>query len=196
MVRALVELFSPLVEVAIHDLEKGQLVAIFNNLSQRKIGEASPLKELGVDVKNFPPYFSPYYKQNWDGRPLKCTSITLRSSEGIPVGLICVNMDVSLFQEGVRFLENFLGVKESGENPIEIFGNSFEEQAELFMQEYEKENHLSIKHLDRNQKRLLVQHLYRKGIFHFKNAAPFIAKKLQLSRASIYNHIKQIGDKK
>lgn len=191
-VRAVVELFHPFVEAAVHDLEQGKIVAIYHNISQRQVGDPSPLKELKVEIEDFPPYFSPYYKQNWDGRPLKCTSITMRNSEGKPIGLICLNVDTTFFQDGVRLLETFLKTKVEAENPIEIFGAQCEEQASRIIQHYLEEKHLSLAHLNRNQKKELVQHLFQKGIFNFKNAAPFIAQKLNTSRATIYNYIKSI----
>lgn len=192
LIQGVVDLFHPFVEAAVHDLEKGKLVAIYHNISRRKVGDASPLKELGVDAKDFPDQFPPYYKENWDGHPLKCTSITLRDKKGKAIGLICINVDVSFFKEGQRLLETFLGIKEEAKNPIEIFGPQFEVQANAMIKQHLDEKHLSLRHLDRDQKKELVQDLYRKGVFNFKNAVPFIAKKLGTSRASIYNHIKQI----
>ncbi len=194
LIQAVVELFHPFVEAAVHDLEQGKVVAIYHNISQRKVGESSPLKELKVEIKDFPDFFSPYYKQNWDGRSLKCTSITMRNKKGIPIGLICINADVSVFQDGCKLLEAFLRIKGNADNPIEIFGSECESQAESVIQQFLAERRLSLNHLSRDQKKELVQRLYRKGVFNFKNAAPFIAKKLNTSRASIYNHIKQIGD--
>lgn len=192
LIQAVVELFHPFVEAAVHDLEQGKLVAIYHNISQREVGEPSPLKALKVETKDFPNYFSPYYKENWDGRPLKCTSITMRNKKGDPIGLICLNIDASFFQDGYRLLESFLKIKTEAKNPIEIFGSQCEEQASCVIQQFLKEKQLSLNHLNRSQKRELVQQLFRKGVFNFKNAAPFIAQKLNTSRASIYNYIKKI----
>jgi predicted transcriptional regulator YheO len=191
MVQAIVELFHPFVEAAVHDLQQGKLIAIYHNISQREVGEPSPLKELKVDVKDFPDYFSPYYKENWDGRPLKSTSITMRNKKGDPIGLICINIDTSVFHEGYRVLETFLKTKTEAANPIEIFGAQFEVQATAVIQQFLDEKSLSLNHLNRDQKKELVQQLYRKGIFNFKNAAPFVAQKINTSRASVYNYIKQ-----
>jgi D-arginine utilization repressor len=193
LILAIVELFHPFVEAAVHDLEEGKLAAIYHNLSQRKVGDASPIKELKVDIKDFPDYFASYYKKNWNGRNLKCTSITIRNDNGKPVGLICFNVDVSFMQEGHSLLEMFLKVKREAENPIEIFGQQCEEQTGIIIQAYLERKNLSLHHLNRSQKKDLVQHLYHKGIFNFKSAAPFIAKLLNLSRASVYNYIKELG---
>jgi predicted transcriptional regulator YheO len=194
LIKAVIEVFHPFVEAAVHDLEKGTVVAIYHNISQRQVGESSPLKELKISTADFPDYFPPYYKQNWDGRSLKCTSITMRNKNGKPIGLICLNIDASFFQDSYQLLKRFLKIEDEAENPIEIYGSQCEEQAEGVIQQFLEEKHLSLNHLNRDQKKELVQQLYRKGIFNFKNAASFIAKKLKTSRASIYNHIRQIGD--
>lgn len=193
LIKAVVEVFHPFVEAAVHNLKQGKVVAIYHNISQRKVGEPSPLKELKVSVKDFPDYFSPYYKQNWDGRSLKCTSITMRNKKGKPIGLICINIDVAFFEQGYQMMKTFLNVKDEAENPVEIFGSQSDEQIERMMKQFLGEKDLSLQHLTRTQKKELVQHLYRKGVFNFKNAVPFIAKKLNTSRASVYNYIKQIG---
>lgn len=193
-IKAVVDVFHPFVEAAVHDLQKGKIVAIYHNISQRKVGEPSPLKELKIKTENFPDYFSPYYKENWDGRSLKCTSITIRNKKGKPIGLICINVDASYFQDGFRLLQAFLKTRDEAENPVEIFGTQCEEHAEEVIKLFLNERNLSLNHLNRDHKRDLVQELYRKGIFNFKNAAPFIAKKLKTSRASVYNYIKCISE--
>ena len=126
IIQAIVELFHPFVEAAVHDLQQGKVVAIYHNISQRKVGDPSPLKELKVNVKDFPDYFCPYYKENWDGRPLKCTSITMRNKKGDPIGLICINIDPRVSQDGVRILYDFSKTKTEAANRIQLFGPKFE----------------------------------------------------------------------
>ena len=194
LIKAIVELFHPFVEAAVHDLGEGKLVAIYQNISQRKIGDVSSLKELKINTSDFPDYFATYYKKNWDGRQLKCTSITIRDEKGKAIGLICFNVDTSFAQDAHQLLGMFLKIKDEAENPIEIFGGQCEEQTTVLIQQHLEEKQLSLKHLNRAQKRELVQHLYNKGIFNFKNAAPFIAQYLNISRASVYNYIKLLGE--
>ncbi len=189
LLKALVELFHPFIEIAIHDLEKGEIVALFHNISQRKIGDPSPLKELGIPVEDFPAYFSPYYKKNFDGRSLKCSSITIRKN-GKAVGLICINVDVSSFQEGYRLIETFLSIKHDAKHPIDMHGDDLEEKTSRIIQGHLQEKHWVLKHLNRQQKKELVQTLFKRGVFNFKNAVPFVAKYLNMSRASVYNYIR------
>ena len=94
------------------------------------------------------------------------------------------------WQDAHWLLEVFLKTKNEAKNPIEIFGAQCEDQAAAFIQNYLDEQNLSLKFLTREQKKEVVQQLYKKGIFNYKSAAPFIAKKLNISRASVYNYIK------
>jgi predicted transcriptional regulator YheO len=190
-IQAIVELFHPFAEAAVHDLQKGKIVALYHNISQRKIGDPSPLRELQVNIQDFPDFFFPYNKENWDGRPLKCTSVTMRNKKGEPIGLICINVDVSFFRDGAEILEAFLKIKRDASNPVEIFSAGCEEHVMKVIGQYIEEKNLSLSHLNRDQKRELVWQLYNKGVFNFKNAIPYVAKKLKTSRGSIYNYIKE-----
>jgi D-arginine utilization repressor len=192
-IEAIVTLFDPFVEVAVHDLQKGTLVAIYNSFSHRKVGEKSPLKELKVNFKEFSDVFTPYNRLNWDGKELKCTSITVRDKRGTPVALICLNLDTSILVQTKDILDAFLKIKVKSDNPIEAFGGSCEQQVNALIEQFLKEHQLAIGSLDRTNKKKLIEFLYCKGVFHFKNSVPFIAKILKLSRASIYNYIKEVG---
>jgi predicted transcriptional regulator YheO len=187
---AIVELFHPFVEAAVHDLKSGKIVKVYNNFSRRKEGDPSPLQELKVKIDEFPDFFPAYYKENWDSRKLKCTSITIRDEKKSPVGLICFNFDTTAFRGIQEKLESLLRIKSSqSENPIEIFGDAWQAQVSDSIQEYLVNRQLSLEHLSREEKRKLVKHLYDKGIFNFKNAPTFLAQKLNISRASIYNYL-------
>lgn len=190
MIQALVALFNPFMEVAVHDLKEGKIVALYNNLSGRSVGESSPLAELKIPTEGFPDFFSPYYKSNWDGKPLKCTSITIRDVKKVPIGLICLNVDTSFAKEAERVLQLFLKTETSAENPIEMFGGQCEEQARMLIDEFLKKHQTSLTNLKRGEKRLLINFLHEKGILNYKNSVPFLARYLNLSRASIYNYIK------
>lgn len=193
-IKAIVELFHPFMEAAVHDLKEGKIIALYHNISQRKIGDSSPLHELKVKIQDFPDFFAPYYKRNWDGRELKCTSITIRNEKKIPIGLVCFNVDTSVMQDIHQLLSLFLKTKEEAENPIEAFGGNCEEQASSLIEDFLIENKLSLAHLNRTQKKQLVQHLYQKGLFNYKNAAVYLSNYLRVSRASVYNYINEIGE--
>ena len=67
---AIVALFAPFAEVAVHDIRRDRIVAIWNPISERKIGDRSLIDEL-------PPYseharvIGPYPKVLADGRAIQ-----------------------------------------------------------------------------------------------------------------------------
>jgi len=191
-VQGIVDLFHPFVEGVIHDLNSGTFVAIFNNISRRKVGDPTALHELNIETDKFPDYFPPYYKTNWDGRKLKCISITIRDAQKIPIGLICFNLDVSLFQDVENKFSKLLQLKKEAESPVELFGGNWQEQVHTQINQYLTEHAQTLHQMDKKQKRKLIEYLYKKGIFNYKNAAVFVADSLGISRASLYNYMKEI----
>ena len=99
IVEALGQTLAPLVEVVLHDLTRPEqsVVAIANNLSGRRVGDAAT--EMGVariTDPGFPEVVPNYPNRFPDGRPVKSTSIGLKTSAGEYVAALCLNMDVSL----------------------------------------------------------------------------------------------------
>lgn len=190
VIRSVVSLFAPFVECAIHDIKTGKIVAIYNNISNRKIGDPSPLAELKTPVSKFPDVFEPYYETNWNGHKIKCTSVTVRDENKIPVILICFNFDTSVFQDIQLNLKTFLKIREGSDNPVELFSENWQGKIDKFIEVYLTRKKLIASNLSKEQKQALVEDLSKHGIFFYKNAANHVSKKLNISRATIYNYLK------
>ncbi|MFI5342893.1 MAG: PAS domain-containing protein [Chlamydiales bacterium] len=52
------------------------------------------MSELSESQDLFPPYF----KTNWDGRKVKSVTAVLRNQTKKPVGLMCINLDISKWE--------------------------------------------------------------------------------------------------
>ncbi len=81
-------------------------------------------------------------------------------------------------------------VKERWENPVEHFEQDARKKTKSIINTYIQEHNLVKKHLTKNDRKLLINHLYRSGIFNFKNATTLIAEDLGITRASVYNYLK------
>lgn len=191
MLEGTVALLHPYAEGAIHDLKEGKIIALYNNISKRSVGDSSVVAELEIDIKDFPDYFEPYYKTNWDGRELKCTSVTIRDDNGDPIGLICINFDTSVFGAMQTQLESFLKLKTGGLNPVEEFSVNWRKQVRTYTDEFLAKHSVTIQALTKQQKTLLVNELYDHGFFNYRDAATYIAQKLNVSRTTIYNYLKE-----
>lgn len=185
---ALVKLLYPYVEVVFHDLRTRRIVAIFNNFSRRTVGDDSLLEE-GFEHQPLPTFWGPYNKTNWDGRRLKSVTATIYRAQHIPIGLMCINMDVSVFEHVHTLMAHLIGDTEEKEQPRELFSVDWQEQINSFVKNYLCEQRLHRSSLSRQDKRRLVQELYRQGVFQTRNAATYVADILEISRATVYNYL-------
>ena len=55
---------------------------------------------------------------------------------------------------------------------------------------YLTENKINLQALSSSQKRELISRLHDKGLFDFKESSAYVASKLQISRATVYNYLK------
>jgi D-arginine utilization repressor len=187
-------LFFPHIEVVIHDLRTGCIAAIFNNFSKRKVGDESLLSE---DLSQLPDIFPPYTKINWDGRKLKSVTATLKNHKNIPIGLFCINLDISKWEEIHHFIGEWIKLPASIEKPEVLFEDDWRERINAYVSNYLQKQGISMTVLakDRSKKKELVHILHEAGAFKAKHAASYVAEVLGLSRATIYNYLTTRGDR-
>src|ERR1700733_11307817 len=172
-------LFYPHAEVVLHDLNSGLIAAIYNNFSKRKIGDESLLEEI-EDYDEFPNVFPVYLKTNWDGRKIKSISSTLRDQKGKAIGLLCINLDLSKWEELHHFLGNWLN-NVTRSQPSKLFKDDWREKINSYVSDYLAREGITLKLLDKEKKKGLILALYKEGAFKAKNAAHYIADVLDLS---------------
>ncbi|HJQ08069.1 MAG TPA: PAS domain-containing protein [Candidatus Saccharimonadales bacterium] len=193
LLEGITKLFHPHVEAVLHDLQTGTIAAIYNNLSKRAAGDRSAIsKFVGSSIDAFPDVFEPYYKTNWDGKKFKCMSVTIRDDNGKPVGLACFNFDTSVFRQINQSLLELLAVGgKEAQNPIEQFTDNWQARVNECIGNYLKENQTNLRALNKKQKREAINRLYNHGLFNYRNAAVYIGEQLRVSRATVYNYLKE-----
>lgn len=184
---AIETLLHPFAEVVLHDLATSRIVAIFNSFSHRQIGDDSLLEEIQLDSSQT--IIGPYEKLNWDGRRLKSISVVMRSDENEPIGLMCINLDVSKFDELRHIVDLFVHPSSLLPQPQELFKDDWQEKINLYVHDYLRKNHKSLENLSRADKQSLVGLLNQEGAFNQKNAASYIGKVLGISRATVYKYL-------
>lgn len=180
---AIVLLMDPLVEVVIHDINQNSITYINGNLSKRKVGDAS-LLDAG-ELKHIDKIVYP--KVNFDGRLIKSISVLLEER-----WMLCINCDVSIFNK-MQDLSNAL-LQMAGQ-PQSLFTNDWQEKLHISIHGFLQNHNLSFDHLSQNDKKTLTKHLFDLGAFHEKNAADYIAKVLQLGRATVFKYLKEWRNK-
>ncbi|MBM4222521.1 MAG: hypothetical protein FJ161_01780 [Gammaproteobacteria bacterium] len=176
---AIVQLIEPLAEVVIHDLDKNIIKYINGNLSKRKTGDASLLDI--TSLNNIEKIVYP--KVNFDGRLVKSISVLLEEKY-----LLCINCDVSIFNK-MQEISNVL--LQMGNPPESLFTNDWQEKLHVTIHSYLENHHLLFDQLSFSDKKKLSKHLFDLGAFQEKNAADYIAKILQLGRATIFKYLKE-----
>lgn len=186
----LAALFHPMVEVVIHDLATQTVVHIANNLSQRALGDESALDDIAFDPAL--DVIGPYEKLNWDGRRIRSVSLVARDEAGAAVGLVCVNADLSVFEAARGALGLLLDNPRVTPQPEILFRDDWQERINAFLQAWLKDRGLGLAGLGRVQKRALIEALHASGAFRGRSAAPYVAKVLGLSRATVFNHLRAL----
>ena len=186
---AIARLLHPFAEVVIHDLDKDQIEAIYNPLSRREVGDNSYLDRFNFDTSD--KIIGPYAKTNWDGRPMKSISVVIRSKEGNADGFLCVNIDTSAFESTNQILQTFLrNNAEIQEDAQRLFRDDYYEKINLYVRNYCRERQISTDALNRGEKREIINLLEADGAFKGKNAAAYVGRVLGVSRATVYNYLK------
>ena len=117
-----------------------------------------------------------------------------RNDKDKPIGLLCINLDVTAFKSMERFVKEFLGREEIIAKPSILFKDDWQERVNHYVHNYLQGNHLSLKALTRDQKRSLVKHLASIGAFRAKNSANYIAQIVGISRATVYKYLGKSDD--
>jgi predicted transcriptional regulator YheO len=185
---AIVALFAPLAEVAVHDIRRDRIVGIWNPISERRIGDRSLIDEL-------PPYpeaarvIGPYPKVLADGRAVTSVSVVLHNAKGTARGLLCINFDRSPLDGMIDLLVRFAAPVE--DRPPELFDKDWREQILLVVDEECRSRHLRRDRLSREQRLDLVRVLDDHGLFATRNAAAHAARALGVSRTTVYALLKE-----
>lgn len=178
---AIVRLMAPLVEIVIHDLRKDQICFIQGGLSKRQVGDPSLLDipfEQFIDE-------TLYSKLSFDGRLIKSISVPVAG----PL-LICINCDVSLFQQMSALAQAFV-TDPACEKPPSLFKKDWQEQVHMAIHAFLQEQQWPFDRLKGLQKKTVIRHLYENGAFKEPKAADYLAKILSMGRATIFNYLKE-----
>lgn len=185
---AVAALFQPYVEVVLHDLATETVAHIANNFSNRALGEPSLMHE--IDFEPTDHVIGPYEKINWDDRRIKSISVVLRAA-GAPVGVMCINTDVSHVHAALQFLGALVALPETLDRSTALFKEDWHERINEYISCWMRERGTTVAAIDKSQKRDLIVDLARDGALGGRNAAGYIARVLGLSRATVYNYLRE-----
>lgn len=199
MARVLADMMSPLLETVVHDLRDldHSIIAIFNgHLTGREVGDpATDVVRRLVDGE-LPDVIVGYDNESPNGQRLKSSSLAIHDEDGELIGVLGLNMDISYFRQFGKFVNRFIATHQSEHVPHSehfrhIVPNGMQSPREDIrdaIDQYRISQNWNTRVLSNDEKRAIVEHLYRQGYFKTRGAATIIANLLGLTRPSVYNY--------
>jgi D-arginine utilization repressor len=184
LIEGIVALLHPHAEVVVHDVKRDRIVALWNPISKRSVGDESLLSELPDHETGFG-VLGPYEKTGVDGH--RITSVTMEIAGG--AALVCVNLDRFALDSAIDALHRF--AQAITPQPAALFERDWREEIARVVNEWCRQNQLNRDRLKREQRAEIVKLLEDKGLFATRNAGTHVATTLGVSRATIYSLLQE-----
>ena len=195
-------------EIALHDLtsKDQEIVAISNNpISGREVG--AQLSNLSLHYLEEKQYLNHDYVMNYktvgnDGKLMRAATYFIKE-EGreMPVGMLCINVNISDLEYLTSTIKKILGIKEEKDiefkmdNPVEILSSPLDEMIDMYIKECLEKmgfpSYFLAERLNVDEKIKVVKYLQEKGTFKVKGAIVLVAEKLAVSEPTVYRYLKK-----
>lgn len=196
-------------EIALHDLtsKEQEIVAIANNqLSGREVG--AKLSNLSLHYLDTKQYLNNDFVMNYktvgpDGKLMRAATYFIKEDgQEMPVGMLCINVNISDLEYLTATIKKILGIKEEKEiefkmdNPVEILSSPLDEMIDMYIKECLEKmgfpSYFLAERLNVDEKIKVVKYLQEKGTFKVKGAIVLVAEKLAVSEPTVYRYLKKM----
>lgn len=186
-------------EIVLHSLEnlEQSVIAIFNGQhTGRRIG--SPVTDLALQMlvrieEGGQQDFISYCNRNKNGEPLKSSTIVIRGENEQAIGILCMNFYLntsiySMMQSWGGKDQSVIPLTETlAENSQDLIG------AAIANAQTQVLNDSSISSSNRNKE--IVAILYENGIFNLKDSVPQVSQSLNISKNTVYLHLRNMKNR-
>ena len=184
-------------EIALHSLEdydKSVIKIVNGHHTGREVG--APITNLALDMldkikKDGAKFYISYFAKNKRGNPIKSATIAIKGEYERIIGLLCININLNMPM--LDFLSVFLPYTPSNDQSTsELFSNNRETFFDdlLYQAKAAVDNDPSIKPSLHN--RAIIEILYQQGVFNMKNAVEHVAELLEISKNTVYLHLRSV----
>ncbi len=177
LAQMLVDFFYPQVEATLFNA-KGDLIEVFNPFSSLREDQTADLPALKKGGAS--------HEVLAGGAQVKQMIHAFHDQSGY----LRLRYDTSKLHQLKDQLELLLQMPFTAANPSV---NEWQVNVDQLIADYLKNHQLTMPAATSRQKRELISLLYGKKLFDFKEASAYIAAKMEMSRASIYNYLKTIS---
>jgi len=193
MVEGLSDYLGSGYEIVLHSLENldQSVIRILNgHHTGRK--EGAPITDLALEMleqldgENHPPYIT-YPSRNKKGEPIKSSTIAIRGENNRIIGLVCMNFYLNI-PLSTFITESYL--VDPVATQTETFAENTEEVIEKTVLQIRKEVLGDNLVPANNKNRIIIAQLAKRGVFNLKDAVPVVAKLLDISKNTVYLHLR------
>ncbi|PKM94887.1 MAG: hypothetical protein CVU84_08150 [Firmicutes bacterium HGW-Firmicutes-1] len=198
--------FGDNTEVVLHSFDdlNHSVIAICNgHISGRIIGAPltsfalSKLKDKG---KEGPPYYLNYLGMSKNNTKLRSNSFFILDKQGNPRGMLCVNTDVSKYQQAADLLQKLAFIPalisdEKDNNNIEAFQSSPKDMINGIINDVTHSVGIAAERLTVDEKIEIVRRLNEEKFFLIKGTVSQVAIMLGISEATVYRYLSNINKK-
>lgn len=212
MVYGLADYLGPESEVVLHSLEnyESSAIIIAGENTKRKVG--APITDLALNMlsrisvseeTNFLTYFTKSKSQT----KMKSSTIAIYGENKRIIGLLCINYNLECKLDD--FIKNFSYPEKADEDVnlinfnssekssmVENFTNSIDELIEEKVEKIKIKIDNNEKISNNNKNKEIIKILYEEGIFNIKDGVIRVAKKMNISKNTVYLHIRQLEKNK
>lgn len=186
-------LFAPICEIIIHDFAdfEHSIVYVDGNITNRRVGDTATeylLARVGQGQTEEDLYN--YITDLPGGRTIKSCTIFLRDAQGNAYGAFCVNVDITAFVDLHKAMSSFV-IAEDPTDSAEGVPKDIEETIHVIVSDTLRNNGQTPAYMSREAKIELIGRLAEKGVFQVKKSVPMLADLLGLSRATVYNYLRE-----
>nr|WP_055502105.1 PAS domain-containing protein [Nonomuraea pusilla] len=197
IVAGIQETFGRRCEVVLHDYRRREhsVIDVAGDVTGRQVGSA--MSEIGLKMLQQGDAATDelnYVTRLSDGRSVKSSTMLLRDPDGHVFGALCINFDVTELRTLSRLVAELAGETDPSEAATTTFSNDIDAVIDSVLTEVENELGHSLARITVAQRTEVVRMLEQRGLFQIRRAVPLVAKRLGLSRASIYNHIARLRE--
>lgn len=186
-------------EIILHsleDLSKSVIFIVNGHLSGRKVG--SPITDFAlsmlesIEIENKIKSIV-YTNKGKKGCKLKSCTIPIVGEKSKVIGLVCINFYSNISTD--QFFENFASMFDFFKQDQKIIENFTDNVDDLIVEALDKaklivDNDNAIASVSRNKQIILL--LYEKGIFNIKDSVVKVASLLNISKNTVYMHLRSI----
>ena len=138
-----------------------------------------------------------------DGKLMRSATYFIKEDgKEMPVGMLCVNVNISDLEYLTSTIKKILGIKDEKDlefrmdNPVEILSSPLDEMIDMYIKECLEKmgfpSYFLAERLNVDEKIKVVKYLQEKGTFKVKGAIVLVAEKLAVSEPTVYRYLKKM----